>query len=351
MNTLFLDYRDPLFGIMAFLLILFVAAALSIVFAKLKEGSEAKKIKRFLQKFPANSEAGDYLKLLEAHPQSYELLSKVAHAHFDGGEYERSLSIYLAILEWICVSEKAKRAQIFENLGDIYIKSGFLGRSMEAYEQSLALAPRNESALRKIVNVYEKRGEIAKALEAVEALLELGAPEGKRKLFFEATLALRAAKSFDEKKALLLSFCELDAYFAREYLKETLFSEPQKAAEFLETNADIRFLDILWSYQLDAKSFQNTNSAFIKGVLEARGITPKYATITGVFELDVVNAARSANKELEADLNFEFVCQKCGYLDIDYFFSCKSCGHTSACVVLPKISQRSVFEKEFLESW
>ena len=76
MNTLFLDYRDPLFGIMAFLLILFVAAALSIVFAKLKEGNEAKKIKRFLQKFPANSEAGDYLKLLEAHPQSYELLSK-----------------------------------------------------------------------------------------------------------------------------------------------------------------------------------------------------------------------------------------------------------------------------------
>jgi|GEM_PF-213086 len=351
MSSLFVDYRDPLFGIMAFLLISLVIALLSMLLAKLKGDKEARRIKRFLQNFPANSEAGDYIKLLEAHPGSFELLSKVAKAHFDGGDFERSLKIYLALLEWVSPFEKAKRAQILERLGDIYTKSGFLQRSVDAYEQSLSLVARNQSALAKIVLIYEKRGDYSKAMEALEALEEMGMDEDGQKQFLGGLIALKEARTFDAKLVILESLCHINTYFAREYLRELLLTDQKKAQEFLEKNISISFLDILWNFQLDADMFKTSKHKLIRGVLQAKGIVGQKEIDSGLFELDTIIAAKIAKPELKADLNFEFVCKKCGALDIDYFFSCKSCAAMGECVVLPKISEKNSDAMTFLESW
>lgn len=350
MGSLFLDYRDPLFGIMAFLLILSVGTLLAMLFSKLKESGEAKRIKRFLRKFPVDSEASDYAKLLEAHPGSYELLSKVAKAHFDGGDYERSLKVYLALLEWLSPFEKAKRAEVLEKLGDIYTKSGFLQRSVEAYAQSLSLVARNASALSKISNIYEKRADYEKALEALEALEEMGFDEKRRSEFLQGILSLKTARTFDEKMSILASLCGSNDYFAREYLLELLYVDQKKAAEFLRQNSDIHFLDILWNATLDKESFAQCDNSLVKGVLEAKGVSSG-STESGVFELDVVSAVSRSRPELKADLSFEFVCKKCGTLDIDYFFSCKCCGAIGECKVLVGILKQTNDASSFLESW
>ncbi len=350
MNALFLDYRDPLFGIMAFLLLVSFVAIFWMVAQKIKESGEARRIKRFLRKFPANSQSSDYARLLEAYPGGYELLLSVAKAHFDGGDYEKSLKVYLALLEWLSTFEKAKRAQILENLGDIYVKSGFLERSVDAYEQSLSLVARNASALSKIANIYEKRGEYEKALEALEALEEMGFDEKQKKGFLGGVLLLKGARTFDDKMAILASLCDSNVYFAREYLRELLYSDQRKAAEFLERNSGIHFLDILWNAKLDKDSFAKCENLLVKGVLWAKGDLASDVE-SGVFELDVVGAANRTKPELKADLSFEFICKKCGMLDIDYFFSCKCCGAIGECNVLVGISKQSSDTYQFLESW
>lgn len=351
MNAHFIDYRDPLFGIMAFLLILSFIAIFGMVAAKIKERGEARRIRRFLRKFPANSEGGDYARLLEAYPDSYELLVSVAKGHFDGGDYEKSLKVYLALLEWLSVFEKAKRAQILESLGDIYIKSGFLQRSVDAYEQSLGLVARNASALSKIADIYEKRGEYEKALEALEALEEMGANEDKRKGFASGILALKNASSQADRLVILGSLWRENKYFARQYLKELLSTEQKAAALFLEQNMSDVFLDVLWNSKLDADSFKDSKNQLLLSVLSSKGVITTECEESGIFELDALKVVNNSNTKLKADLSFEFTCQKCGSLDIDYFFSCKCCSATDSCKVITDIVQKRENDISFLESW
>lgn len=351
MNAHFIDYRDPLFGIMAFLLLLSFVAIFWMVAAKIKERGEARRIKRFLRKFPANSQSGDYARLLEAYPESYELLLKVAKAHFDGGDYEKSLKVYLALLEWLSPFERAKRAQILENLGDIYIKSGFLQRSVDAYEQSLALVARNASALSKIANIYEKRGEYEKAIEALEALEEMGVDEGRRKEFAKGVLALKQAASVADRLIILGSIWRGSEYFAREYLKELLVSEQKTAALFLEQNMSPAFLDILWVARLDGESFKGAKNPLLLSVLSSKEVIKNECQESGIFELDALKVVNASGAKLKADLSFEFVCQKCGSLDIDYFFSCKCCSATNSCKIITSIVPKREDDMSFLESW
>lgn len=351
MNAHFIDYRDPLFGIMAFLLLMSFIAIFWMVAAKIKERGEARRIKRFLRKFPANSEGSDYARLLEAYPGAYELLLSVAKAHFDGGDYEKSLKVYLALLEWLSPFEKAKRAQILEHLGDIYIKSGFLQRSVDAYEQSLSLVARNASALSKIANIYEKRSEYEKALEALEALEEMGIDEGGRKVFASGVLALKNAHSQAERLVILGSLRTKSEYFAREYVKELLASEQKAAALFLEQNMSPAFLDILWGARLDADSFKEIKNQLLLSVLSSKGVIKQECEESGIFELDALKVVNDSGAKLKADLSFEFVCQKCGSLDIDYFFSCKCCSATNSCKVLTSIVPKREDDMSFLESW
>jgi hypothetical protein len=72
---------------------------------------------------------------------------------------------------------------------------------------------------------------------------------------------------------------------------------------------------------------------------------------SGIFELDAMAVLAKNAKELNADLNFEFVCQKCGHIDIDYFFSCKNCGTVGGCKVAPSISKGYASNLMFLDSW
>ncbi len=351
MNAHFIDYRDPLFGIMAFLLLMSFVAIFWMVAAKIKERGEARRIKRFLRKFPANSQSGDYARLLEAYPGAYELLLSVAKAHFDGGDYEKSLKVYLALLEWLSTFEKAKRAQILENLGDIYIKSGFLQRSVDAYEQSLSLVARNASALSKIANIYEKRGEYEKALEALEALEEMGIDEGGRKVFASGVLALKNAVSVADRLVILASLRTKSEYFAREYVKELLSSEQKAAALFLEQNMSAAFLDVIWNARLDEGSFKEVKNPLLLSILSAKGVVKADSEESGIFELDALRVVNGSDAKLKADLSFEFVCQKCGSLDIDYFFSCKCCSATDSCKVITSIVPKRESDMSFLESW
>lgn len=351
MGSLFLDYRDPLFGIMAFLLIVSVVAVLSMFFGKLKGDTQSRRIKRFLQKFPSGSDEGGYAKILEAHPDSFELLTKVAKAHFDGGDFEKALKIYLALLEWLSVFEKAKRAEILSYMGDIYTKSGFLQRSVDAYEQSLGLVARNQGVLEKLSRLYEKRGEHQKALEAVDALIEMGLEKQKEKRFLEGIVSLRMANTFEEKLSILDSLYGFSPYFAREYLKELLLTDQKRAAVFLSDKGDVNFLDILWSFELDNEIFKNSTNPLVKSVLAAKAKSYAESAESGIFELDVLVAAKSAKPDMAVGLGFEFVCQKCGNLDIDYFFSCKCCGAIDECRVAPEITKVSQDSALFLESW
>ncbi len=348
MNTYFLEYRDPLFGIMAFLLLALIVAIGAIVASKIKNDKQISGVKRFLQNFPTKN-TKDYVELLEAHPDSFELLLNVARTYFEGGDLEKSIKIYLALLEWVSPFNKEKKAFILEAMGDIYTKGGFLQRSVEAYEKSLSILPRNQGVLRKVALLYDKRGEFDKALEAIEALEELGVDEALQKEFLTGLLKLKKA-SHDERLLILRSLSEHSVYFAREYLKELLQSDIQLADEFLQGKSDVEFVDVLWGAIFEKPSDFEPKSVLMSAVMSAKALG-KQTSESGIFELDAMSVLAANAKELNADLNFEFVCQKCGHVDIDYFFSCKNCGTVGSCKVAPSISKGYASNPMFLDSW
>ena len=343
-----LDLRDPIFGFAALAGIAMVIATASIVLSKIKTDTETKAVRRFLNKFAPAKEEADYGELLVSYPKSYEILTKLSGVYVDNGDLEGALKINLAILEHLTHFEKEKKAAVLSSMGDIYTKGGFLQRSVEAYEKSLFLAPRNQKTLDSLVFLYEKRGELEKALDGLDALEELGVNVSAKKEFI--SLAAKLSKAVTERQKLdtLEGYGGNIPYFKRERLRLAIILDKIAAEKFLEESFDDSLLDVVW--QADLKGFEKVSNPMFKAVLDGKKLI-SYEGKSGVLELDAFRALKKTDYGEDAALVFEYSCQKCSYVDIDYFFICKNCHAENSC--RPKtILSKNPFGGEFsLESW
>lgn len=343
-----LDLRDPIFGFAALAGIAMVVATVSIVLSKIKTDTETKAVRRFLNKFAPAKEEADYGELLASYPKGYDILTKLSKVYVDNGDLEGALKINLAILEHLTHFEKEKKAAVLSLMGDIYTKGGFLQRSVEAYEKSLFLAPRNEKTLDSLVFLYEKRGELEKALDALEALEALGVDVAAKKEFISVSALLSKAKSDGQRLSVLDGYDGKIPYFKREKLRLAIALNKGMAEKILESEFDESLLDVVW--QEDLKGFERVSNPGFKAVMDGKKLAP-FDGGSNMLELDAFRALKKTDYGEDAALVFEYTCQKCSYVDIDYFFICKSCHTENSC--RPKaILSKNPFGGEFsLESW
>lgn len=190
MDFFFVEYRDPMFGLVVLVALVLVVAVLHYAWRTLSSKSQKKGIEGFIKKFDIADEHKD---LLRASSLSLENLHFLAGIFTKSGEFEKAIQIYLIALEKI--KDKGEQEAIFYDLAEVYFRAGFLQRSVEVLLNALNLRPRNEKALKLLKIVYLRLKRYNEVLQSLDALFELGCEVSKEREFINVVALKNGAQS------------------------------------------------------------------------------------------------------------------------------------------------------------
>ena len=320
MNLFFLEYRDPLFGIIIFFVLIFVITFFSYWWAKFRKKEDYRHLDKFLRQFrslPSKSELNILITKGELSEKSWLLL---AHSYFKSGDYEKSIEIYSQLLE---VGNKSNYRDTLFLLGRTYFKAGFLERAKEIFLKILQNNPRTPQALHYLLLVYEHMREYSKALDVLEPLDELQKDIQSDSAYLKLLALLNDINISQEMKVdRVIEIYKKNhqlTYMVYEYLFR---ANPKLAWENFDSSKSERLTDILW--QVDKKDLNLdiiTQNGYLRELYTARGDV-SMAVGSSVFELDVLI---NLNKSVSATLSFEYICDKCKVVFPFSFNRCSSC--------------------------
>jgi lipopolysaccharide biosynthesis regulator YciM len=170
MNSFFIEFRDPLFGVIVFFTLIFIVTLLSYWWARFKTKEDHRHLEKFLKNFrslPTEDELNKLMSKGELNEKSWLLL---AQSYFKNGEYEKSIEIYLELLK---SKDNTNYRDILFLLGKTYFKAGFLERAKQIFLEILKNNPRTPQALNGLLLVYEYMRDYSSAFEVLESLNEL----------------------------------------------------------------------------------------------------------------------------------------------------------------------------------
>ena len=320
MDSLFIEFRDPLFGIIVFFLLIFVIAFLSYWWGSFKSKQDYRQLDRFLRQFrslPSQSELKVLITKGELSEKSWLLL---AHSYFQSGDYEKCIEIYSAILE---VGDKANYRDTMFLLGRTYFKAGFLERAKEIFLEILKNNPRTPQALHYLLLVYEYMRDYKSALDVLEPLNELNKDIKNDTIYLKAMSVLNDIKlSNDDKANKLLEIYQTThqlSYLVFEYLFRI---NPKLAWKHFDSSKSEMLTDILW--HVDKKDLDLdiiTKNGYLRELYTARGDI-ELATKSSVFEFDILISLKN---RVNATLNFEYICDSCKQVYPFAFNRCSNC--------------------------
>jgi tetratricopeptide (TPR) repeat protein len=318
LDTLFIEYRDPIFGIIIFFAIIFIIAFLNYWWSVFKSKEERYGIEQFIKRFEVMADANEYKKLLDEFSISSESLGLLAHTYSKSGEYEKAIGIYVIALKR-AKSKDEKQYFLFE-LGKTYFKAGFLRRSADIFVELLRFYPRHEEALKNLTVVYEQLKEYDKALETLDALEEMNIEASSEKNFIKALKTLRdETKTIKQKYEILSHLAKKESIIGRILFE---FAKKENLSFDINLINANTILDLLW--ECDEEKLKNSSEPLIQAVLSAKGDgeCPQNAP----FELEILSVLKKQNYT-KATLSFEYTCTACKGTFPVHFYRCPSC-HT-----------------------
>jgi len=322
MNTIFIEYRDPLFGIILFFVLLFLISFLSYWWGRYKNVRDHKGLEGFLEKFDTTEELriGNQIAQNSVNNETWLLLAQGMEHQ---GHNEKSIEIYHALLRTRADSTLQK--ELLLKLGKAYFKSGFLERSKNTFLQVLQSHPRTPQALHHLILIYEQLQQFDHALEVMESLQELESNNLQEKLYLEARLFLNNPNhTVDEKAAFLGDLYQRHSilgYMVFEYL---FANRPAMAWHYFDHALSHKIADILWRVgdeHLDLDII--ARNAFLRELYSARG-SLNLASSSPIFELDTIIALKQCNKR-KVSLQFEYTCSECHQISFFPFNRCNHC--------------------------
>lgn len=320
MNNFFLDFRDPLFGLILFFVIIFVITLSSYWWGRYKNQEDSKQLDKFLDGFrslPTQDELGILIKSKELSEKSWLLL---ADAYYKNGDYEKSIEIYNEILKTF---ENINSKDTLFLLGRTYFKAGFLERSKQIFLEILKRSPRTPQALEYLLLVYENLRDYKGALDVLEPLETLGIDVTKEYNYLKALQILHNSTLLNEQKAQQLLEIYIQTKRFTYLIFEFLFRvDPQLAWKHLPKGKPEYVSDLLWYLPLKDMNLDIiSKNKYLWEFYSARG---DIALCSGsdIFELDVLIQLQGKAK---ATLNFEYVCDTCKHSYPFAFHRCTNC--------------------------
>lgn len=328
MSTFFLEFRDPLFGIIIFFIIIFVIAFFSYWYARYKTKEDYRHLDKFLRQFrtlPSQNELKVLIAKGDLSEKSWLLL---ADAYFKSGDYEKCIEIYS---EMLSVGDKNNYKETMFLLGRTYFKAGFLERAKQVFLEILKNNPRTPQALKYLLLVYEYTREYTLALDVLEPLEELNNDISSDKTYLNCLSVLYNNKYSQEQKCERLLKIYHESYQLVYLIFEYLFRvNPELAWKNFDSSKSELLVDILW--HVDTKDLDLdiiSNNGYLRELYTARGDVT-FAVKSSIFEFNVlIHLKQKAN----ATLSFEYICDNCKQVFPFAFHRCSHCHSIDTSIV------------------
>lgn len=341
MNNFFIEFRDPLFSIILFFVLVFVITFFSYWWNRYKRKEDSAYLDSFLQQFstlPSKDELHLLISKGELSEKSWLLL---ANSYFKSGDYEKCIDIYNEMLR--IGSSNVKETMFL--LGKTYFRAGFLERSRQIFLRILKKNPHTPQALHYLLLVYESMRNFEAALEVLEPLDELGEDIRTERVYLQVLILLANKELTTQVKTKQLLEIYKESHTLTYLIFEYLFKTNTKEAwiHFDYSKSEL-LSDIFW--QLNSTSLDLdiiSKNGYLRELYTARG-DYNLETSSAVFELDIlIKLQNKAN----ATLAFEYACTNCKVVYPFAFHRCSSC-HAIATL---KVEQRLTkdYYKDFRE--
>ncbi len=342
MNVFFIEFRDPLFGIIVFFALVFVITFFSYWLARFKRKEDHRHLDKFLRQFntlPSQNELKVLITSGELSEKSWLLL---ANAYTKNGNFEKSIEIYNELLK---VGDKSNYRDTLFLLGKTYFKAGFLERAKQIFLEILKTNPRTPQALNYLLLVYEHMRDYSSALDVLEPLEELKKDVKTEGAYLNSLLILNDVDMpTDTKVQELLKIYKKSnqlAYLVFEYIFRV---DPKLAWENFDISKAELLIDILWNIDKKDLNFDIImQNSYLRELYTAKGYI-KEADKSSVFELDVLI---NLNKSVNATLSFEYICDNCKQVYPFAFNRCSKCHSIDTSKV--ELSLAKDYHKDFSE--
>lgn len=334
MDIFFVDFRDPIFGLVVLVATILVITVFSYIWGVFKSKDEKNEIANFIKKFDKSSGlSDDNKKMLQSDAVDTTTLGFLANTFAKSGYFEKAINIYSIALNKS--KDKKQKEQIFTDLGQVYLKAGFLQRAEEVFLEALKISPRNQTALKFLTITCEKLKDYKTALQALDALMELGV-DVRQPIAYINCLAILGDKSKD----LSVKIDEILAFkddfkpilrMAMEYFKQNGGS----FENFSHFAALDDVIDLIY-YQNSPVNLQDNaykSLFFIKGLCEEDG------GVSLGFEFDMLKSLRQSEFK-RAALSFNYVCKHCKNSLPIHFYRCPICNELASAKIVPHITEK-----------
>jgi tetratricopeptide (TPR) repeat protein len=340
LSDLFPDFRDPLFGIIVIIFAIFVISFLTYSFGLVRERNARKEYRKLLKRFEIGAlKEDDFVHLYTTYNLSFDSIMLLASSFLHKGDYTKAISVYLTLLD--VVEERIKKEELLELLGNAYFKGGFLQRSKEIYLKILKFSPRNVTALKFLLIIYQKLKEYNKASEILVVLDQLDVDVKLEKTYIDTLQLIHDPLILFEQKAIgLLKLFEennliqrLVIQFLLTYNKELFWKNVSKF-NLLDT------VDMLWYLDFNDIDFDVVNkNQFLQELYTAKGYINTSIT-SDIFELAVLISIKNSTSKVAIDLNFGFLCSNCKKNHPIYESRCPHCYNILTFTVEPQLAKQ-----------
>jgi tetratricopeptide (TPR) repeat protein len=347
MDTFFIEFRDPLFGVVVFFILLFILSFLSYWWGRHKAAREHHDLESFLGKFESIGEGDKLTEQVQTNSLTSESWLLLAQSFEHQGNYEKSVEIYHALLS-------KNRDPLFQKdalllLGKSFFKAGFLERSRQTFLQILHNAPRTPQALHFLVLIYEQLQQYDKALEVMESLQEISPDTVNEKLYLECRILIGNHRiGIDEKARQLVQFYQTHRRLGYMVFEWLFTYRPREAWSHFDQSLSERLSDILWRIgdeNLDLDII--ATNTYLRELFSAKG-SVDMAEGSSLFELDTLIALRHCGAA-KATLQFEYTCDECKQISFLPFHRCPHCHAIDSVHVIMNLSKERFEENNSLQ--
>ncbi|WP_024954054.1 tetratricopeptide repeat protein [Sulfurospirillum arcachonense] len=342
MGSFFIEYRDPMFGLIILFATIFVISFVNYWWGAYKSKEEKDGIEDFIKRFEIVSDEGEFKSLLKDKTIPLESLALLAHGYSKSGDFEKAIGLYLLALER--TKHREQKKYILTELGRTYFSAGFLRRSCEVFLDSLKLHPRNEESLKYLSVSYEKLKEYNRAIEVLDSLEELGAQVTKQRDYLKSLSIIYDYKlSNSEKIKKLTSMLETAPFLQRKIFEFWQVTQTEVDLKLFETFDHKKLLDLLWLADQKWFDISTCKAPLLQEISSARGLIEPIKEDNQYFELEVLSNLNSVGYS-KASLNFEYICEECKNSFPVHFNRCPSCQAIESANIEPIIT-KEIYEE------
>jgi tetratricopeptide (TPR) repeat protein len=337
LDNFFIEYRDPMFGLIILLCAIFVISFVNYWWGTYKSKEEKQGIEQFIKKFEIVSDEDEYKKLLKDYTIPAESLALLAHSYTKSGDYEKAIGLYLIVLER--TKKREQKEYVLAELGKTYFRAGFLRRSADIFLESLKMHPRNHESLKFLSVTYEKLKEYDKAIEVLDSLEELGAKVINQRSYLKALSIIYNYKLDDLKKQNeLRELAKTKTFLQRQLLEfSILINKPLNIEEFDSFDSK-NLIDLIWYMDFNFMNLLASKDELTQEILSAKGLVDRHDKDFKYFEFEVLSKLQRAGFN-KAALNFEYICNTCKHTFPMYFYRCPNCHSVAKAQINPLITR------------